>query len=139
MHSLDGFRAEGVDVVSLGVAPTPMVAFEAQRLGALGAVVSASHNPYHDNGIKLFALGGLKLTDDVEQRIEAELESDPCRRRPRGCSSDAAMRATTGRTSTMYCAISRAAGWTGCASSSTRRTVLHQWWGPKCCAPLART
>ncbi len=73
----DGFRAEGVDVVSLGVAPTPMVAFEAQRLGALGAVVSASHNPYHDNGIKLFALGGLKLTDDVEQRIETELESIP--------------------------------------------------------------
>lgn len=70
-----GFRAEGVEVVSLGVAPTPMVAFEAQRLGALGAVVSASHNAYHDNGIKLFALGGLKLTDDVEQRIEAELDS----------------------------------------------------------------
>ena len=66
---------KGVEVVSLGVAPTPMVAFEAQRLGALGAVVSASHNPYHDNGIKLFALGGLKLTDDVEQRIETELES----------------------------------------------------------------
>jgi phosphoglucosamine mutase len=77
-HALaDGFRAEGVDVVSLGVAPTPMVAFEAQRLGALGAVVSASHNPYHDNGIKLFALGGLKLTDDVEQCIETELESIP--------------------------------------------------------------
>ena len=75
-HALaHGFRAEGVEVVSLGVAPTPMVAFEAQRLGALGAVVSASHNPYHDNGIKLFALGGLKLTDDVEQRIETELES----------------------------------------------------------------
>ncbi|HYN31306.1 MAG TPA: phosphoglucosamine mutase [Ilumatobacteraceae bacterium] len=70
-----GFRTEGVEVVWLGVAPTPMVAFEAQRLGALGAVVSASHNPYHDNGIKLFALGGLKLTDDVEQRIEAELDS----------------------------------------------------------------
>ena len=75
-HALaHGFRAEGVEVVSLGVAPTPMVAFEAQRLGALGAVVSASHNPYHDNGIKLFALGGLKLTDDVEQRIETEVES----------------------------------------------------------------
>ena len=70
-----GFRAEGVEVVWLGVAPTPMVAFDAQRLGALGAVVSASHNPYHDNGIKLFALGGLKLTDDVEQRIETELDS----------------------------------------------------------------
>ena len=69
-----GFRSGGVTVVSLGVAPTPMVAFEAQRRGALGAVVSASHNPFHDNGIKLFATGGLKLTDAVEAEIEAELE-----------------------------------------------------------------
>lgn len=69
-----GFAAEGIEVVRLGVAPTPMVAFEAQRLNALGAVVSASHNPYGDNGIKLFATGGVKLQDDVEQQIEAELE-----------------------------------------------------------------
>ena len=69
-----GFRAGGVTVRPLGVAPTPAVAFEAQRLGALGAVVSASHNPFHDNGIKLFATGGLKLTDEVESRIEAELD-----------------------------------------------------------------
>jgi phosphoglucosamine mutase len=68
-----GFRAEGVDVLLLGVAPTPMVAFESQRRDALGAVVSASHNPYHDNGIKLFAHGGRKLPDDVERRIEDEL------------------------------------------------------------------
>ncbi len=74
-----GFRSEGLAVVSLGVVPTPMVAFEAQRLGALGAVISASHNPYQDNGVKLFARGGLKLTDDVERRIEAELDDDRCR------------------------------------------------------------
>jgi phosphoglucosamine mutase len=68
-----GFAAEGVDVIDVGTATTPMVAFEAQRLGVMGAVVSASHNPYGDNGIKLFAPGGTKLTDDVEQRIEAVL------------------------------------------------------------------
>ena len=68
-----GFAAEGLDVIRLGVAPTPQVAFEAQRRGALGAVVSASHNPWSDNGIKLFARGGVKLSDDVERRIEAEL------------------------------------------------------------------
>jgi phosphoglucosamine mutase len=68
-----GFAAEGLDVVRLGVAPTPQVAFEAQQRGAIGAVVSASHNPWTDNGIKLFAHGGVKLRDDVEQRIEAEL------------------------------------------------------------------
>ena len=70
-----GFAAEGVDVIDLGTATTPMVAFEAQRLGVMGAVVSASHNPYGDNGIKLFAPGGTKLTDDVEARIESVLKS----------------------------------------------------------------
>ncbi len=68
-----GFIAEGVDVIRLGVVPTPLVAFEAQRTGAMGAMVSASHNPWQDNGIKLFAPGGAKLTDEVESRIEAAL------------------------------------------------------------------
>jgi phosphoglucosamine mutase len=71
----EGFALEGLEVVRLGVAPTPQVAFEAQRRGALGAVVSASHNPWTDNGIKLFAQGGVKLLDEVERRIEAELAS----------------------------------------------------------------
>ena len=69
-----GFGAAGLEVIDLGVAPTPMVAFEASRRGALGAVVSASHNAFHDNGIKLFAPGGRKLSDDVEARIEVELD-----------------------------------------------------------------
>jgi len=68
-----GFAAEGLEVIRLGVAPTPQVAFEAQRRGSLGAVVSASHNPWSDNGIKLFARAGVKLSDHVERRIEAEL------------------------------------------------------------------
>jgi phosphoglucosamine mutase len=70
----EGFRAEGIDVIRLGVVPTPLVAFEAQRIDAMGAMVSASHNPWGDNGIKLFAPGGTKLPDDVERRIEAELD-----------------------------------------------------------------
>ncbi|MEM9517065.1 MAG: phosphoglucosamine mutase [Actinomycetota bacterium] len=69
-----GFAASGVDVVDLGVAPTPMVADAARRHDAIGAVVSASHNPFHDNGIKLFARGGVKLRDDVERRIEEQLD-----------------------------------------------------------------
>ena len=68
-----GLASEGVEVRRLGVTPTPAVAFEAARLGAMGAVISASHNPYHDNGIKLFAPGGTKLPDAVEARIEAAL------------------------------------------------------------------
>jgi len=69
----EGFATEGIDVIRLGVAPTPQIAFEAQRRVSLGAVVSASHNPYTDNGIKLFARGGVKLPDAVERRIEHEL------------------------------------------------------------------
>ena len=65
-----GLASEGVVVHRLGVVATPVVAFEAARRGCLGAVISASHNPYRDNGIKLFARGGTKLTDEVERRIE---------------------------------------------------------------------
>jgi phosphoglucosamine mutase len=70
-----GLTTEGVEVHRLGVVPTPAVAHHAATLGAMGAVVSASHNPYHDNGIKLFAPGGTKLGDDVERRIERALAS----------------------------------------------------------------
>ena len=79
-----GFAAEGIDVIRLGVVPTPMVAFVAQRLGVMGAMVSASHNPYHDNGIKLFAAGGTKLSDDVEAAIERELDALQIAARDRG-------------------------------------------------------
>lgn len=72
-----GLAAEGVTVHRLGLVPTPAVAYAAQQWGVMGVVVSASHNPYHDNGIKLFAQGGVKLPDDVESRIEAELDALP--------------------------------------------------------------
>ena len=90
-----GLASEGVEVHRLGVTPTPAVAFEAQRIGAMGAVISASHNPYHDNGIKLFAVGGTKLADHVEGAIEAQLaDLDPPAGSPgvihgRGGSADA--------------------------------------------------
>ena len=68
-----GFASEGVDVVTLGVVPTPVVAHAAAELGIPGAMISASHNPHPDNGIKLFAAGGRKLSDEVEARLEAVL------------------------------------------------------------------
>ena len=55
-----GMASEGIVVHRLGVVPTPAVAFEAHRRDAIGAVISASHNPYLDNGIKLFARGGIE-------------------------------------------------------------------------------
>src|SRR3954451_7975975 len=61
-----GLAAEGVRVETIGVVPTPVVAWAAAHENLAGAVISASHNRYPDNGIKLFARGGRKLTDEVE-------------------------------------------------------------------------
>jgi len=71
-----GFSSVGVDVVLCGPLPTPAVAYltRAQRLSA-GVVISASHNPYQDNGIKFFSGLGKKLDDRIEQKIEALLEA----------------------------------------------------------------
>ncbi|MCX7620068.1 MAG: phosphoglucosamine mutase [Acidimicrobiales bacterium] len=68
-----GVEAEGVVVDFLGVVPTPAVAFFAARERVPGAMISASHNPYYDNGIKFFVAGGLKLSDETESRLEEEL------------------------------------------------------------------
>jgi phosphoglucosamine mutase len=72
-----GLAGTGVDVLRLGVLPTPGVAFLAGALAAdFGVVISASHNPAEDNGIKFFGPGGVKLPDAVEDEIEAVLASD---------------------------------------------------------------
>jgi phosphoglucosamine mutase len=74
-----GFCSTGVDVVTLGVAPTPLVSFAARTGGfALGSVVSASHNPSQDNGIKFLGLDGGKLSRDQEQEIESIFKSNGC-------------------------------------------------------------
>jgi phosphoglucosamine mutase len=70
-----GLTSEGASVVDLGEIPTPGVACLCDSQDSPGAVISASHNPFPDNGVKFFARGGLKLTDDVEERLEAELAS----------------------------------------------------------------
>ncbi len=69
-----GLASEGVDVTLLGVVPTPAVARRSAADGVPGAVISASHNPFVDNGIKFFASGGRKLDDDTEDKLELELE-----------------------------------------------------------------
>lgn len=70
-----GLASAGVDVYDAGVLPTPATAFLIADLGAdFGVMISASHNPAPDNGIKFFARGGTKLPDDVEDAIEAQLE-----------------------------------------------------------------
>jgi phosphoglucosamine mutase len=73
-----GFNSAGVDVVLLGPLPTPGVAYltRAQR-ASLGVVISASHNPFADNGIKFFSAQGTKLNDEWELQVEAALQEPP--------------------------------------------------------------
>ena len=72
-----GFTSVGIDVLQLGPMPTPAVAMLTRSMRAdLGVMISASHNPYEDNGIKLFGPDGYKLSDDVEREIESLIESD---------------------------------------------------------------
>ncbi|MCL4113704.1 UNVERIFIED_CONTAM: hypothetical protein GTU68_063584 [Idotea baltica] len=68
-----GLAAGGITTLDLGVAPTPAIAFVAGERGAVGAVVSASHNPWFDNGIKLFGPQGSKLSDADQAAVEARL------------------------------------------------------------------
>ncbi|MDH3635328.1 MAG: phosphoglucosamine mutase [Gammaproteobacteria bacterium] len=72
-----GLAAAGLDVLLLGPMPTPAIAYitQSQRASA-GIVISASHNPYHDDGVKFFNADGFKLPDSVEQEIEALLDQE---------------------------------------------------------------
>ncbi len=73
-----GFISMGLDVTLVGPVPTPAVAFLTRSLRAdMGVMVSASHNPYEDNGIKLFGPDGYKLSDEVEAAIEARVNGSP--------------------------------------------------------------
>ncbi len=72
-----GFIAAGIDVLLLGPMPTPAVAYLTQTFRAdAGIVISASHNPHHDNGIKFFSSAGKKISDQVELAVEAAFELD---------------------------------------------------------------
>lgn len=78
-----GIAAAGGDALLAGVLPTPAAAILVRRLGLdLAAVVSASHNPFHDNGIKFFDGRGVKLADEAEARIEALIDQVPAAERP---------------------------------------------------------
>ncbi len=74
-----GLAAAGLSAAFTGPMPTPAVAYLTRTFRAeAGIVISASHNPYYDNGIKFFSIDGTKLPDDVEEAIEAELEKEIC-------------------------------------------------------------
>ncbi len=78
-----GFTSVGMDVFLVGPIPTPAVGFLTRSIRAdLGVMISASHNPFQDNGIKFFGPDGFKLSDPVEEAIEALLEGDPALAEP---------------------------------------------------------
>ena len=72
-----GLRAGGAEPVHTGVLPTPALALLSARDESPAAMITASHNPYRDNGVKIFAAGGQKLTDDIERAIEAAIGPAP--------------------------------------------------------------
>src|ERR687885_294291 len=72
-----GFTSVGMDVLLLGPVPTPAVAMLTRSMRAdLGVMISASHNPFEDNGIKLFGPDGFKLNDAIEREIEELIDAD---------------------------------------------------------------
>ena len=76
-----GFVATGVDVMLIGPLPTPGIAYLTRKFECrFGVVISASHNPYDDNGIKFFDAEGGKLSDELEEQIEAQLARGPVTR-----------------------------------------------------------
>ena len=69
--------ANNIDVINLGMIPTPHVSLMIKKLNAnLGIMISASHNPYYDNGIKIFGPNGIKITDELELKIENHIDND---------------------------------------------------------------
>jgi phosphoglucosamine mutase len=105
-----GFVAAGVNVQLIGPLPTPGIAYMTRRFNCdFGVVISASHNPYDDNGIKFFDATGAKLSDELEERIETELAQPPVTRISR--SLGRASRVDRSRTLYQeFCAATIAAG-----------------------------
>ena len=140
-----GLASSGIDVYDAGVLPTPAAAYLVADLNAdFGVMISASHNPAPDNGIKFFARGGQKLPDEVEDAIEAAdgKEPVPARRRRRGTdpallrrrgplhrapAADPARTASTGLKVVLDCAHGAASGCSPQVFKRRRRRRYGHW------------
>ena len=138
-----GLSSEGASVVDLGVVPTAAVAHAAAQRGAPGAMVSASHNPFADNGVKLFATGGRKLSDSVQANVESKLAavlSGAGGARPTG--SALGVLSVDDRALDAYAAVPdrqprRGARSPDCTWCSTARTGRRRSSPSRCSVPLA--
>ena len=121
-----GFVTMGMDVVLVGPLPTPAIAMLTRSLRAdIGVMLSASHNPYADNGIKLFGRDGYKLSDELEPKIE-DSSTRGRAAAPRRASSVAPSGSTTPAaaiSNSSSKASRKGCAWTGCGSSSIARTA----------------
>ena len=137
-----GFSSAGMDVFLFGPLPTPAVAMLTRSLRAdLGVMISASHNPYHDNGIKLFGPDGYKLSDQQELKIEGSstTAATPGLRRPTGSAAPSASRTRRPAISNSSSAPSRSSfGSKACASSSIPPMAPPTRWRPRRCGNWAR-
>ena len=139
---LSGFTAVGMDVFLLGPMPTPAVAMLTRSLRAdLGVMISASHNPYDDNGIKFFDPDGYKLSDEAERRDRgADRRPVPttCWPRPTASAAPRGSRARRSATSSSPSARCRAtSASTACGSSSIAPTAPATRWRPRRCGSSA--
>ena len=100
-------RARAATLTSAGIIPTPAIAYLTPRMGyTAGVVISASHNPFEDNGIKVFSGAGEKFTEALERHVEVDHRRpvvDACRRRRRGRSSRSTTAPSTSRTCARSC------------------------------------
>ena len=137
-----GLASAGVDVLRLGVIPTPGVAYLTGALdAAFGVVISASHNPARDNGIKFFGPGGVKLPDATEDDIEARLGTAAPGRTPASSAGSATPAPSTSGTWTTCwprCRTSRSRRWRACGSWPTARTARPTASRRRRCAGRAR-
>ena len=122
-----GFITMGMDVVLVGPLPTPAIAMLTRSLRAdVGVVISASHNPFADNGIKLFGRDGYKLSDEIEAEDRADPRKRPDAAAPRRASSAAPSGSTTPAAATSSSssrAFPKGCGSTACGSSSIAPTA----------------
>ena len=128
-----GLASAGVDVLLLGVLPTPAVAFLTADLGAdLGVVISASHNAMPDNGIKIFAAGGLQARGRRRGRHRAPDGSARRRCPPAKASAGSGRPSTPTAATSTTCWWPPRTRWAGCGSSSTAPTAPPPSWRPRC-------
>jgi len=147
---VEGMRAAGADAILVGVQPTPAVAFLTTDLEATaGAVISASHNPAKDNGIKFFGPSGYKLPDDVEDEIEAVYRdgdegasAEPGRAVPLPGAAERYLEHVAGAAEAPLTGMKVVVD---CANGASFRDAPRSFgaWGPRCCpsstSPTGRT